>query len=132
MKASDKITQKMTRDGLVEENLATGEVSNISNREAETDYSAHADAPQPHAAKRVVIERRRVRSKQVAKQTVMTDSKESGTQPRLFFESGPKRTGGRLRHELLTRPGTEIRAAAYRKVNDTERDNVGVDRKSVV
>ena len=30
LKATDKITQKMTRDGAVSENLATGEVKHIS------------------------------------------------------------------------------------------------------
>ena len=35
LKATDKITQKMTRDGAVSENLATGEVEHISSREPE-------------------------------------------------------------------------------------------------
>ena len=40
LKATDKITQKMTRDGAVSENLATGEVEHISSREPETELSA--------------------------------------------------------------------------------------------
>ena len=40
LKAPDKVTQKMTHDGAVAENLSTGEVTNISSREAETDFSA--------------------------------------------------------------------------------------------
>ena len=39
LKAPDKVTQKMTRDGAVAENLATGEVTNISERDPETDLS---------------------------------------------------------------------------------------------
>ena len=39
LKAADKVTQKMTHDGAVQENLATGEVTNISSREAEADFS---------------------------------------------------------------------------------------------
>ena len=39
LKAPDKVAQKMTHDGAVQENLATGEVTNISSREAETDFS---------------------------------------------------------------------------------------------
>ena len=39
VKAPDKVTQKMTRDGAMAENLATGEVTNISSREPETDFS---------------------------------------------------------------------------------------------
>ena len=40
VKATEKATQKMTRDGAVAENLATGEATSISGREAETDLSA--------------------------------------------------------------------------------------------
>ena len=43
LKATDKITQKMTRDGAVSENLATGEVEHISNREPETELSASSE-----------------------------------------------------------------------------------------
>ena len=39
LKAPDKVAQKMTRDGAVAENLATGEVTSISEREPETDLS---------------------------------------------------------------------------------------------
>lgn len=43
LKASEKVTQKMTHDGAVAENLATGEVTNISSREAEADLSAEQE-----------------------------------------------------------------------------------------
>lgn len=43
LKATDKITQKMTRDGAVSENLATGEVEYISSREPETELSASSE-----------------------------------------------------------------------------------------
>ncbi len=43
LKASEKVTQKMTHDGAVAENLATGEVTNISGREAEVDLSAEQE-----------------------------------------------------------------------------------------
>ena len=43
LKASEKVTQKMTHDGAVAENLATGEVTNISSREAEVDLSAEQE-----------------------------------------------------------------------------------------
>lgn len=45
LKAPDKVTQKMTHDGAVTENLATGEVTNISQREAEVDLSASSEEP---------------------------------------------------------------------------------------
>ena len=44
MRASEKLTQKMTRSGAVSENLATGEVTQISRREAEEDFSASKEA----------------------------------------------------------------------------------------
>lgn len=57
LQASEKITQKMTHDGAVAENLATGEVTNISSREAEADLSAEqgpvttAEAAAEHIAR---------------------------------------------------------------------------------
>ena len=39
-KAPDKVTQKMTRDGAVAENLTTGETSSISERPQEENYAA--------------------------------------------------------------------------------------------
>ena len=43
LKATDKITQKMTRDGAVSENLATGEVEHIGSREPETELSTSSE-----------------------------------------------------------------------------------------
>lgn len=45
LKAPDKVTQKMTHDGAVTENLATGEVTNISQRDPEVDLSASSEEP---------------------------------------------------------------------------------------
>ena len=52
-KAPDKVTQKMTRDGAVMENLSTGEVSSISERPQEESYAAPAGAAAEKAAQRV-------------------------------------------------------------------------------
>ena len=43
LQAKAKVTQTMTRDGLVVENQATGTVENVSTREAERDYSTDAE-----------------------------------------------------------------------------------------
>ena len=43
-KAPDKVTQKMTRDGAVAENLTTGEASSISERPQEENYAAPTGA----------------------------------------------------------------------------------------
>ena len=42
LKAPDKVTQKMTRDGAIAENLTTGETTTISERPQEENYSAPA------------------------------------------------------------------------------------------
>ena len=44
LKATDKITQKMTRDGAVSVNLVTGETTYPSDRTPEQDHSASGDA----------------------------------------------------------------------------------------
>ena len=43
LQARAKVTQTMTRDGLVVENQADGTVENVSCREAEQDYSTDAE-----------------------------------------------------------------------------------------
>ena len=40
LKPLDKVTQRMTRDGLTLDNQTTGESVNVSSREAEQEYSA--------------------------------------------------------------------------------------------
>ena len=64
LQAKAKVTQTMTRDGLVVENQADGTVENVSSREVEQDYSTDAegkaekileraeDAKEKHSAKR--------------------------------------------------------------------------------
>ena len=39
LKPRDKVTQRMTRDGLTLDNQTTGESVNVSSREAEQEYS---------------------------------------------------------------------------------------------
>ena len=43
LQAKAKVTQTMTRDGLVVENQADGTVENVSSRETEQDYSTDAE-----------------------------------------------------------------------------------------
>ena len=43
LRAKAKVTQIMTRDGLVVENQADGTVENVSSREVEQDYSTDAE-----------------------------------------------------------------------------------------
>ena len=50
LKAPDKVTQKMAHDGAVTENLATGEVTNISSHDPEVNLSASSEEPASAAA----------------------------------------------------------------------------------
>ena len=53
LQAKAKVTQTMTRDGLVVENQADGTVENISSREAEQDYSTDAEGKAEKILERV-------------------------------------------------------------------------------
>lgn len=83
LKAPDKVTQKMTHDGAVPENLSTGEVTNISSREAETDFSADREPLQTAeaAAERAAHAHDRHKAKQAARadaETVRAGSEARG------------------------------------------------------
>ena len=69
LKAPDKVAQKMTHDGAVQENLATGEVTNISSREAEADFSPSEEpaAAAESAAEHIAAAHGRRRAKKAAK-----------------------------------------------------------------
>ena len=69
LKAPEKVTQKMTRDGAVAENLATGEVTAISSREAEVDLSAEQEpvTTAEAAAERIAHAHDRRQAKKAAK-----------------------------------------------------------------
>ena len=69
LKAPDKVAQKMTHDGAVQENLATGEVTNISGREAEADFSPSEEpaAAAESAAEHIAAAHGRRRAKKAAK-----------------------------------------------------------------
>ena len=56
LKAPDKVTQKMTRDGAVAENLTTGETTSISERPPEENYSAPAAGAAEKATQRIGTE----------------------------------------------------------------------------
>lgn len=43
LKASDKTVQKMSRDGLVEQNLSTGEKQRVTKREQDFSFGKKAD-----------------------------------------------------------------------------------------
>ena len=67
LKAPDKVTQKMTRDGAIAENLTTGEATKISDRPQEENYSAPAGAAAEKVAQQIGTEVSRHSSKKAAK-----------------------------------------------------------------
>ena len=189
IKATEKVTQKMTRDGAVSENLATGEVANISGREAETDLSADrepvdmaeaaaervADAHGRHkarqaarseaetvregsaargrpssrlqftdeeraapdlrkairrsdkAADRLDAAKEAIPTRKVLKTERVFDEAAGKGRTRLRFEEVEKKPNGHLRHNPLSRPVQELRAAAHGEIRKAEHENVGVE-----
>ena len=84
LKAPEKVTQRMTHDGAVAENLATGEVTNISGREAETDFSAEQEpvATAEAAAEQIAHTHDRRRAKKAARKRADTVREGSQTRQR--------------------------------------------------
>ena len=72
LKAKPKVTQAMTRDGLTLENKATGEVENISSREAEQDYTPEAGGTAEKLLERANDAHDRHKAKKSAKQAAAT------------------------------------------------------------
>ena len=95
LKPRDKVTQRMTRDGLTLDNQTTGESVNVSSREAEQEYSA----AEPGGAAEKVLERAgdirdRHKAKQAAKDAgdVVTEAGEALHRPssRLQFTAAER------------------------------------------
>ena len=68
LQAKAKVTQTMTRDGLVVENQADGTVENISSREAEQDYSTDAEGKAEKILERAEDVKDKHKAKKKAKQ----------------------------------------------------------------
>ena len=78
LQAKAKVTQTMTRDGLVVENQADGTVENISSREAEQDYSTDAEGKAEKILERVEDIKDKHKAKKKAKQAAETAESEDG------------------------------------------------------
>ena len=72
LKAKAKVTQAMTRDGLTVENQATGEVENISSREAEADFTPESGGTTDKLLERADAAHDRRKTKKAAKQAGAT------------------------------------------------------------
>ena len=72
LQAKAKVTQTMTRDGLVVENQADGTVENVSSREAEQDYSTDSEGKTEKILERTEDIKDRHENKKKAKKTAET------------------------------------------------------------
>ena len=91
LKASDKVTQKMTRDGAVLQNLNTGETSSISERPQEENYAAAPTAAAEKAIERIDTEITRHKSKKAAKKAYSKAQSKTQTS-RLQFSAEERAT----------------------------------------
>ena len=78
LQAKAKVTQTMTRDGLVVENQADGTVENVSSREAEQDYSTDAEGKAEKILERAEDVKDKHKAKKKAKQAAETAESEDG------------------------------------------------------
>ena len=78
LQAKAKVTQTMTRDGLVVENQADGTVENVSSREAEQDYSTDAEGKTEKILERTEDVKDKHKAKKKAKQAAETAESEDG------------------------------------------------------
>ena len=78
LQAKAKVTQTMTRDGLVMENQADGTVENVSSREAEQDYSTDSEGKTEKILERTEDVKDKHKAKKKAKQAAETAGSEDG------------------------------------------------------
>ena len=145
-KAPDKVTQKMTRDGAVAENLTTGETSSISERPQEENYSAPAGAAAEKVVQHIGAEIERHAAKGAEKKALdaaqpkthssrlqfseaerVFDEAKGKAKTRLSFEKTDKPPNGKLRHNPLSRPAQELNSTVHGKIYEVEKENVGVE-----
>ena len=88
LQAKAKVTQTMTRDGLVVENQADGTVENVSSREAEQDYSTDAEGKAEKILERAEDIKDKHKAKKKAKKAETAETAES--------EDGLHRSAARL------------------------------------
>ena len=120
LKPRDKVTQRMTRDGVVLENQATGEEINISDREAEQDFSA----PETGGTAEKVLERAdRGRERRAGKKAV----KQAGAVQ--AQGSGTSRPSSRLQFSEEERATPELKK--YIRKSDQRADRLDAARAAI-
>ena len=115
LKAPDKVTQKMSRDGAVMENLSTGETSSISERPPEENY-----AQAPAAAAETVIER---------VSTKITRHSEKSAAKKAYSKAQSQTQTSRLQFSAEERATPELQKAI--KKSDKAADRLDAARAAV-
>lgn len=141
LKNKDKTVLKMSRDGLVEQNLSQGTEENISHREQEADFGAKPGAPPPEdtrAAKRHRAEKKSQKAnakaanarQKLPHQKRLTsrlayDTEQGKVKRKLQFEEQPVsgkpgivKTGGKQASRMMS-------AQVHKKMYQVEQENVG-------
>ena len=114
-KAPDKVTQKMTRDGAVAENLTTGETSSISERPQEENYSAPAGAAAEKVVQHIGAEIERHAAK--------------GAEKKALDATQPKTHSSRLQFSEAERATPDLQKAI--KKSDTAADRLDKARAAI-
>ena len=115
LKAPDKVTQKMTRDGAIAENLTTGETSSISERPPEENYSAPAGAAAEKVVQHIGAEIERHAAK--------------GAEKKALDATQPKTHSSRLQFSEAERATPELQKAI--KKSDTAADRLDKARAAI-
>jgi len=145
-KPHDKVTQKMTREGAVHENQATGEAENISQREKAPDFShrlhfTEEDRAMPEldryirksekAADKAEAARENIpKKKKITRQRTYDEAAGKG-KTKLRFEETEKPISELSRPNPLSRPaafsGHLVSGKLHGKIHEVEKDNSGVE-----
>ena len=120
LKPRDKVTQRMTRDGVVLENQTTGEEINISDREAEQDFTP---AGATGRAEKVLERADRVRERRSVKKAAKQAGQVEGT-----ADAGP-RPSARLQFSEEERSTPELKK--YIRKSDQRADRLDAARATI-
>ena len=145
-KPRDKGTQKITREGAVEENQTTGKSENISGKEKEADFSGRLhfteeDRAMPEldryirkaeqAADKAEAARERIPKKKKLTRERLYDEAKSKGKTKLRFKEVEKPMSEVEKTNPVSRPaslaGRMITGKAHGKIHEVEKENSGVE-----
>lgn len=139
LQATEKITQKMTRDGAVEENKVTGEQSRISDREQLPDFYEVKETEQrdpelqkysrrlDRATERLEQAKAGIPKKKVLQKQRIYEEATGRNRTRLRFVEVDQRSAPKLRQHPLSRLLQEAEILVHNEIHKVEQENVGVE-----